>query len=237
MVDLWGQDHGLREVHQEDLGEACPETGTIDVNLACLRQIDFLAPRTEVLEPACFQLVTQADWENFLAVTEGSRARAINSIKVLLINFCKAASCQYKTRMNDTVQVRGLLVELKEAFILQVFFIRLLLGENHAQARLHLVLGKLVLQPLQIEGVHDELVVDLDQELVPLQLAEPLDPPVLLVGQCRVIREAINLVVVLVRLAVVLVLHAGHPSIGSGWVVLHLPCHVVRSFVKTVPVH
>ena len=89
--------------------------------------------------------------------------------------------------MNYTVQVRGFLVELKEAFILEIFFVWLLLRKNHAEAGLHLVLGELVLQALQVEGVHDELVVHLDKKLVPLQLAEPLDPAVLLIGQCRVV--------------------------------------------------
>ena len=172
----------LWEVHHEHLREASAEASPINIDLACLGQIDLLASRAEVLKPAGLERVTEADRQDFLAVTEGTWARTIHSIQILLVHFGEAARCQDETSVDHTVQVGGLLIELKEAFILQIFFVRLLLRQDHAQTSLHLVLCKLLLQPLQIERVHDELRIDLNKELVTLKLAEPFDPSLMLVG-------------------------------------------------------
>ena len=102
------------------------------------------------------------------------------------------------------------MIELKEAFVLQVFLVRLLLRQDHPKASLHLVLGKILLQPLQIEWVHDELRVNIDQEFVTFKLAEPFDPSLMLVSHGRIIREAIDIIIVLIRLAIVLVVLHGH---------------------------
>ena len=61
MVDLRRENHSLWEVHHEHLGEASAEACSIDINLACLGQIDFLASWAEVFESAGFKLVTEAD--------------------------------------------------------------------------------------------------------------------------------------------------------------------------------
>ena len=67
----------------------------------------------------------------------------------------------------------------------------------------------------------DEIIVDLDQELVAFKLAEPFDPSRLLVLQSRVIREPINVVLVLIRLTVVLLLHLHLLGLGSCRLRLH----------------
>jgi hypothetical protein len=89
---------------------------------------------------------------------------------------------------------------------LQILLVGLLWRQNHPQARLHLVFAKFLLQALQIEGILDEFVVDLNKELVPLELAEPLDPALLLVLQGRIVTEPINLILILIRLAVIVLL-------------------------------
>ena len=93
MVYLRWENHSLREVHHEHLREASSEASTIDVHLARLWQVYFLASRTEVFEPAGLELVTEADRQDFLAVTESSWTRSIHSIQVLLVHFGEAASC------------------------------------------------------------------------------------------------------------------------------------------------
>lgn len=90
---------------------------------------------------------------------------------------------------------------------MEVFLVGRLGREDHAQARFHLVFRELFLQALQVEGILDELVVDLDQKLVAFERAEPLDPSVLLVLQCRVVRETVDFVLVLIRLTVIVLLH------------------------------
>lgn len=45
-----------------------------------------------------------------------------------------------------------------------------------------LVVTKLLLDAVEVEGVPDELVVDFAEELVLLEVAEPLDPSCVLLG-------------------------------------------------------
>jgi len=63
---------------------------------------------------------------------------------------------------------------------------------------------------LQVERVLDELRVNLNQELVAIKLAEPLDPSDLLVLNGRIIRECINVVLIFIRFAIVVLLHGRH---------------------------
>ena len=81
-----------------------------------------------------------------------------------------------KASVHQAIQVRRLLVKLKERLIVQVILIWLLIGENHSQARLHLVLSKLLLEALQIEWISNEIIIDFDKELMTFQRAEPFDP-------------------------------------------------------------
>ena len=92
MVDLGGQNDRHWVVHEEHLGEARPEAGTIHVDLACLGQVDLLAPWAVVLEPARFEGVGEADRHHLLAIAEGPRARPVDPIEELLVHFGEAAS-------------------------------------------------------------------------------------------------------------------------------------------------
>ena len=102
--------------------------------------------------------------------------------------------------MDHSVQVRRLLVELEECLVVKIVFIRLLRGQNHPEARLELIFGKLLLEPLQVEGISNVIFIDFDQKLVTLEGAEPLDPSDLVVCNVRVIREAIDFILFLIRL-------------------------------------
>ena len=128
--------------------------------------------------------------------------------------------------MDQTVQVARLLVELEEALILQVLLVGLLGRKDHAQAGPHLVAGEALLQPLQIERVLDELIVHINQKLVPLQLTEPLDPAIGLVLQCWVIRKPVNVVLVLVTLAIIVLL-----------LLLHLLLHLLLGLGGSLGLH
>ena len=108
--------------------------------------------------------------------------------------------------MNQTVEVRRLLVEFEEALVLQVLLVGLLGGQNHPQARLQLVTREPLLQPLEVKGILNELLVDLNEEFVALKGAEPLDPAGLGVLEGGVVGEAVDFVLLLVRLAVVILL-------------------------------
>ena len=83
----------------------------------------------------------------------------------------------------------------------------------------------------------DEVRVDLDQELVAIQLAEPLDPTDLLVLHGRVVREGIDIVLILIGLAVVILLHCLHLLLLGG--LLPAICRRLhrRLFVETCCFH
>ena len=127
--------------------------------------------------------------------------------------------------MNQTVQIGRLLVKLKESLVLQVLLIGLLGRENHAQARLHLVTGEALLQPLQIERVLNELIVHLDQKFVPLKLAEPLDPSIRLILQGGIIGEPINVILVFITLTIIVLL------------LLHLLLHLLLRLSSSLCLH
>ena len=78
-VDLRWQDDRLREVLHENVREGRAEISAIDVDLASLRQVDFLTAGTVSLEPAGAQAVGQSDWQDLLSVAKRPRAGAISA--------------------------------------------------------------------------------------------------------------------------------------------------------------
>jgi hypothetical protein len=97
------------------------------------------------------------------------------------------------------------LVEFEEGFFVEVVLVGCLGAKDHAHAGLELLLGDAGLEAVQVEGVPDEFLVELDHELVSLERAEPLDPAheggAPLVGEL-----AVHFVLLLVRLRVVVLL-------------------------------
>ena len=116
---------------------------------------------------------------------------------------------------------------------MQVFLVRLLRGKNHPEARLHLVFRELVLQALQIEWILNEIIVNFDQKFMTFQLAEPLDPTVLLVLECWIITYTIDVIIVLIRLTVVVLLHLHLLCLSGGCLGIH-GCSLL---VKRLRVH
>ena len=83
--------------------------------------------------------------------------------------------------MDQRVQIRRILVQLKEGLILQIFFTGLLHREQKSQALTHPLLVNvnpkcLVIQANHVDFVFDKLSVDLEQKLMTLKCAEPLNP-------------------------------------------------------------
>lgn len=88
VVNLRWKDHCHRVVHQKGLREARSKAGSIDIDLPGLGKVDFFAAGAEILEAAGLKCVAEADWQNFLPIAKGSRARPIDSIQKLLVHFC-----------------------------------------------------------------------------------------------------------------------------------------------------
>ena len=110
VVDLGGQNDRHGVVHEEHLGEAGAEAGTVHVDLAGLGQVDLFAPWAVVLEPARLEGVGEADRHHLLAIAKGPRARPVNSIEELLVNFGEATRRQDVASMDQTIEVARLLV-------------------------------------------------------------------------------------------------------------------------------
>ena len=89
------------------------------------------------------------------------------------------------------------MIQFKEGFLIEIFFIRGLGGKDHPHTGLELFLNHFMLKSVEVEGVAEEIFVDLDHELVTLQTAEPLNPPEM--GVARAVRElSINFVLFLI---------------------------------------
>ena len=63
--------------------------------------------------------------------------------------------------VNQTVQVTCLLIKFHEVLISQVFLIGSKWGQDHLKACLELVFGEVLLQPVEIELIADEIFIDL----------------------------------------------------------------------------
>lgn len=93
--------------------------------------------------------------------------------------------------MNQPVDVGGFLVNLQETFVLQFLLVGRLRAQNHLHRFTAVTTGLLIvieflLDAVEVEVVADEFVVDLAEELVVFEVAEPLDPAA--VGLLAVLR-------------------------------------------------
>ena len=104
--------------------------------------------------------------------------------KKLFPHDSKPLGRQYESGMDESVDISRFLVYFQEAFVLEF----LLVGSLRSQYHFHslIIVIELLLDAVEVEVVPDELIVDLAEELVVFQVAEPLDPPA--VGLLAVLR-------------------------------------------------
>lgn len=76
--------------------------------------------------------------------------------------------------MDEAVQVHSGLVNLKEVLIIQVLRVRRLSGKDHLHCLVEVL--DFLTQVGEVEIVADVVLVDLNEELVAFQVAEPADP-------------------------------------------------------------
>lgn len=86
--------------------------------------------------------------------------------------------------MQNTVEIRSFLVELKKGVVVEILLAWLLRGEYHFYAAFQFLLCKFLVKPLEIERIADKILVDIAKELVAFECAEPLNPTDLGVGVC-----------------------------------------------------
>jgi len=187
MINFRWQDDRQWVVQQEDLGEAGAEASSIDIDLTSFGKVDLLASWTEVLEARGAKGVAEANGENFLAITKCSRTCSIGAIEEFLVDFRESLGIENEAGVDHSVQVRRLLVELEESFVVKIVFVWLLWRQDHPEASLELIFGKFLLEALQVERISNVIFVDLNQEFVSFKRAEPLDPSDLVVCNVRVI--------------------------------------------------
>lgn len=176
VIDLWRQDHSLLIVLKEMVREACAEEGAIDVDRAELGYVYLFASRTVNFESRHLQAVTEADWQNFLTIAEGARASTIETGEEFVVNLGHAAGTIDVPRVDQSVHVTGLLVQLQELLIRQILFVGALGAQDHLDALFEFVFAKLRLQTVQIEGVLNEVLIHLDHILMAFERAKPADP-------------------------------------------------------------
>ena len=64
---------------EEYVRQTSAEIGTIHINRAEFRQVNFFASGTEDLETRSLQSVTQTYWKYFLLVAQSSRAESVDT--------------------------------------------------------------------------------------------------------------------------------------------------------------
>ena len=93
--------------------------------------------------------------------------------------------------MNYSVQVHGRLVDLQELGIVQVVRVWTVAAHDHRHRLLEVL--HFLAQSVQVKVVCDVFLVDLGEELVPLQVTEPLDPSVATITVVFVVHSAFSL--------------------------------------------
>jgi hypothetical protein len=81
--------------------------------------------------------------------------------------------------MNEAIEIRSLLIKLQEMLIGKILLTRCHWRQYQLDTILELLLvavGERRLQPVYVERVADEVLIDLNEELVTLKSAEPVDP-------------------------------------------------------------
>jgi hypothetical protein len=76
--------------------------------------------------------------------------------------------------MNQTVKVHRRLVDFQEVFVVKILRVRALSGEDHLHSFVEVL--KLLSEAVKVEIVADVLLIDLNEKLVALEVAEPADP-------------------------------------------------------------
>ena len=76
--------------------------------------------------------------------------------------------------MNQTIEVHRRLVDFQEVFIVKILRVRALSGEDHLHSFVEVL--KFLSEAVKVEIVADVLLIDLNEKLVALKVAEPADP-------------------------------------------------------------
>jgi hypothetical protein len=90
VINFWRQDDGLRIVLQKVMWEGGSEKCSINVDLSKLRDVNFFTSWAVNFEPRHLNAVTQTNWENFLAITQCSRAVTIKAMQKLMVNLSQS---------------------------------------------------------------------------------------------------------------------------------------------------
>ncbi len=83
---------------------------------------------------------------------------------------------KYEARMNNSIKIHCRLVNLEELWVVEILGVGTIAAHNHRHGFFEVL--HLVSQAVQIEIVGDVFLVNLCEELVPLQVTEPLNPSI-----------------------------------------------------------
>mmetsp|Transcript_13273 Transcript_13273/g.22524 ORF Transcript_13273/g.22524 Transcript_13273/m.22524 type:complete len:217 (-) Transcript_13273:279-929(-) len=132
VVDFGRQDHRLLIVLQEVVGEGGPEEGAVDVHLTELGNVDLFTARAVDFDARDLGPVVQAHRQHLLAVAQGSGASAVEALEELLVDLSHAVGGVDVARVDEPVEVAGLLVELEELLVGKVLLVRALGRKDHS---------------------------------------------------------------------------------------------------------
>lgn len=109
--------------HHKYTREGTPKIGSIHIRTFLLRYVDLLASGAENLDSTGSQFLTHSNWQHILSFAKYTRTCTKASSLELLLHQGESPRCDDEACVNQTIQISGLLVDLQEALILQVFIV------------------------------------------------------------------------------------------------------------------
>jgi len=110
-IDFRGEDYHIRIVLKKDMREARAEPGTVNIISSAFGYVDFFASGTEYLETSCFWNITNTYWKHLLFIAKCARTVTVTCSQKFSIYSCHPSLCVNIARMNQAVELPGLVVQ------------------------------------------------------------------------------------------------------------------------------
>lgn len=182
-VNLRRQNNCLFKGSHKDMRHRSSKISSVKIDRFELWDVHLFALWTEHLYPTRPKLISKSNRQNFLLLAKSSRAKSVNLVHKLMVNFSKSRLSQDESCMNQAIEVTSFLVQLQELLISKIFRGRSIGTSYHLQSRSKIQIRLLIsirfelfLEPVEVEVIVEVISLDLHKEILSFEGAEPLDP-------------------------------------------------------------
>lgn len=103
----------VRVYHQQNIGKRASEVCAVDIVALLLGHVDLLAPRAEDLHPRCSNFLAHTNRQGVLPLAQHPRTHPESTLYVLVPHYRETLRGNYISRMDESVDIGGLLVDGK----------------------------------------------------------------------------------------------------------------------------